>query len=146
MNKPKYLYHGSPNELVGDELNPSQGEDSDKRPENKLFGVYATDRKYFAVVMAIITCKDVIGGSIEGFTKKTIDAKIYGKFPKQKYVYLHTLPTQTFKPTKNIEHQYLSKKPVTPIKTERILVSDYKYLIKKATKEETEKWIKEYKR
>ena len=141
---PKVLYHGSSKKLVGDTLNPSQGDDSDERPENKLFGVYATDRKDFAITMAIITCKGVTGGSIEGFTKDTIDAKIYGKFPKQKYVSLYTLPTKTFKPTKSIKHQFISDAPVKPIKTEKILVSDYLHLIKKATKEETKRWTEKY--
>ena len=141
---PNVLYHGSPKTLIGDTLNPSQGDDSDERPENKLFGVYATDRKDFAIVMAIINCKDVLGGSIEGFTKNTIDAKIYGKLPKQKYVYLYTLAIKTFNPTKSIKHQFFSDVPVKPIKTEKILVSDYLHLIKRATEEETKRWIKKY--
>jgi len=141
---PNVLYHGSSKKLVGDTLNPSQGDDSDERLENKLFGVYATDRKDFAITMAIITCPGVIGGSIEGFTKTTIDAKIYGKLPKQKYIYLYTLPAKTFRPTKSIQHQFISDVPVKPIKTEKILVSDYLHLIKRATKEETKKWIEKY--
>lgn len=146
MKKPKYLYHGSPHKLKGDTVNPSQGDDSDERPENKLFGVYASDRKDFAIVMAILTCPDVIGGSIEGFTEDKIIAKIYGSFPKQKYIYLHTISSKTFKPTKSISHQFISEKPVKPVKTEKILVSDYLHLIKKATKEETKKWLQKYER
>ena len=145
MDKPQHLYHGSPNKLIGDKLNPSKGDDSDERPENKLLGVYATDRKDFAIVMSILSCKDVIGGSIEGFTKNKIIAKIYGEFPKQKNVFLYTLSSKTFKPTKSIKHQYISKVPVKPIKIEKIKVSDYKHLIKKATKIETQKWMKKYK-
>lgn len=144
MKKSKYLYHGSPNKLKGNTLNPSQGDDSDERPENKLFGVYASDRKDFAIAMAIMTCKDVLGGSIDGFKGGKIIARIYGKFPKQKYVYLYTVPSKTFRPTKTIEHQFISKVPVKPIKTEKIVVSDYLHLLKKATKEETKKWIKKY--
>ena len=49
--KPTILYCGSQNKLIGETLNPSQGDNSDERPENKLFGVYATDRKDFAIVM-----------------------------------------------------------------------------------------------
>ncbi len=144
--KPTILYHGSPNNLIGETLNLSQGDDSDERPENKLFGVYATDRKDFAIVMAIINCKNVLGGSIHGFTKNTIRAKIYGTFPKQKYVYLYNLPSEPFKSTKTIKHQFISKLPVKPIKVEKILISDYTHLLKKATKEETAKWIKKYKK
>jgi len=45
----QYLYHGSSNKLRGDKLNPSQGEDSEERPENRLLAVYATDRKDLAI-------------------------------------------------------------------------------------------------
>lgn len=46
-NEIKELYHGSPKKLIGDKLNPSLGIDSDERPENRLYGVYATDRIIF---------------------------------------------------------------------------------------------------
>jgi hypothetical protein len=141
---PIILYHGSPRKLIGNFLNSSQGEDSDERPENKLRGVYATDRKDFAIAVAILSCKDVQGGSIIEFSKSKINAKIYGDFPKQKYVYLYALPIKTFKPTKSIKHQFISKVSVKPIKVERILISDYLYLIKKATKAETINWKRKY--
>jgi len=145
MNKKlKVLYHGSPNKLIGDTLNLSEGTDSDERLENNLFGVYASDRKDFAIVIAIFNCKGVLGGSIEGFAKNKIDARIYGNFPKQKYVYIYVLPLKTFKRTKSIEHQFISDKPVKPIKIEKILISDYLYLIQRATEEQTQKWIKKY--
>jgi hypothetical protein len=139
------LYHGSPKKLIGETLNPSQGEDSDERPDNQIFGVYATDRKDFAIAMAILNCEGTLGGSINDLTKDKIDAKIYGDFPKQKYVYLHTLPIKTFIPSERIKNQFISKVPVKPIKTEKILISDYLHLIKKATKEETKKWVEKYK-
>ena len=142
--KPNVIYHGSSKKIIGETINPSQGDDSDERPDNKLFGVYAADRKDFAIVMGIFSCKDVIGGSIDGFTKNNIDAKIYGKLPKQKYIYLYTLSSKTFNPSKIIKHQFVSKVPVKPIKTERILISDYLHLLKRATKEETKAWVKKY--
>ncbi len=146
MDKIKYLYHGSPNKLIGEKINPSQGKDSNERPENNKFAVYATDRRDFAIVMAITNCKDVLGGSIDGFTKDTIDSKIYGNFPKQKYIYLHILSKNTFNPSKSIQHQFVSKVAVKPVKTEKILVNDYRYLLKVASKKETEEWIKKYKK
>jgi len=145
MNKSAILYHGSSNKLIGDKLNPSQGDDSDERPENKQFGVYATDRKDLAIVMGILGCKDVIGGSIDEYDKDKLNARIYGNFPNQEFIYLYHLPIETFKQTKIDKHQFVSLVAVKPIKTEKIRVKDYTYLIKKATKDETDKWMKKYK-
>jgi hypothetical protein len=54
MTQNKILFHGSSNKLIGEKLNPSQGEDSEERPENNIFGVYATDRKDLAIAMGIM--------------------------------------------------------------------------------------------
>ena len=142
--KPNVIYHGSSKKIIGETINPSQGDDSDERPDNKLFGVYAADRKDFAIVMGIFSCKDVIGGSIDSFTKNSMDVKIYGKLPKQKYIYLYTLPAKTFNPSKAIKHQFVSKVAVKPIKIEKVLISDYVHLLKRATKKETKEWVKKY--
>ena len=141
---PKLLYHGSPNKLMGEKLNPSQGEDSDERPENNQFGVYATDRKDLAIVMAIIGCKDVIGGSIDEYKQGKLNARIYGEFPKQEFIYVYHLPLETFKQTKIDKHQFVSLVAVKPIKIEKLRVNDYTYLIQKTTKKETADWLKKY--
>jgi len=142
--KSKYLYHGSSRKLVGEKLNPSLGDDSEERPENNLFAVYATDRKDLAIVMAIFGCEDVIGGSINKYNKGKLNAKLYGKYPKQEFIYLHYLPTKGFTQTKIDRHQFVSLKPVKPLKTELIKVKDYTHLIKRATKKEKEEWVKKY--
>ena len=80
----------------------------------------------------------------ENFTKNTIDARIYGKLPKQKFIYLHTLPAKTFNASKKIKHQFVSLVAVKPIRTEKIKVKDYHYLLRTATKDETNKWVKKY--
>jgi len=144
MEKLTILYHGSSNKLIGDKLNPSQGDDSDERPENKQFGVYATDRKDLAIVMAILGCEDVIGGSIDKYKQGKLNARIYGNYPKQEYIYLYHLPIETFKQTQIDKHQFVSLVAVKPIKTEKLKVKDYTSLIRKATKKETEDWIKKY--
>ncbi len=145
MEQLKILFHGSSNQLVGEELNPSQGDDSDERPENNLFGVYAADRKDLAIVMAILGCKDVIGGSIDEYEEEKLNARIYGEFPKQEFIYLYHLPVQTFKQTKIDKHQFVSLIAVKPIKVEKLKVKNFTHLIKKATKEETDYWMKKYK-
>jgi|TARA_Y100000310_G_scaffold79837_1_gene76506 hypothetical protein len=142
--KEKVLFHGSPYKLKGSVLKPSQGDDSKERPENSLFGVYASDRKDFAIAMAILSCKGVIGGSIEGFTKTSINAKIYGPLPKKKFIYLYSLPANTFRPTKSIAHQYISSVPVKALLVEKLAISDHVRLLKKATKDETKKWLAKY--
>jgi len=141
----KYLYHGSSEKLQGDKLNPSQGEDSEERPENRLLAVYATDRKDLAIVMGILGCKDVFGGSIEEYSEGKLNAVIYGDFPKQEFIYLHYLPMETFKQTKIDIHQFVSDVAVTPIKTEKIRIKDFYNLFRVGTKKESEDWAKKYK-
>ena len=89
--KPQLVYHGRSKKLVGKKLNPSWGDDSEERPENNLFAVYATDRKDLAIVMAMIGCKDVMGGSIDKYKKGKLNARIYGSYPNQEFIYLHHL-------------------------------------------------------
>ena len=141
----KNLYHGSSKELIGEKLNPSQGNDLDIRPENNKFAVYATNRKDLAIVMGILSCKDVIGGSINEYKNNKLNATIYGEFPKQEYIYLYTLPVQTFIQTKIDEYQFYSLESIKPIKTEKIKISNYYNLFKIGTKEEIEDWIRKYK-
>jgi hypothetical protein len=146
MNKLKILFHGSSNKLIGDKLNPSQGDDSYERPENNLFGVYATDRKDLAIVMGILGCRGVVGGSINEYNDDKLNARIYGDFPKQEYIYMYHLPTETFKQTQIDEHQFVSLVAVKPTKIEKIKVKEFTHLIRKATKEETDYWMKKYKK
>lgn len=138
------LFHGSSNELSGDFLNPSQGKDVAERPENNYFAVYATDRKDLAIAMAIIGCSDTIGGSIDEYVDGKLNAKIYGDFPSQEYIFLHYLPIKSFKQTKIDEHQFYSLKVVKPLKTEKIRVKDYYHLFVVASEQETNNWIKKY--
>jgi hypothetical protein len=145
MDMPKVLYHGSPNKLKGETLNPSYGDDSEERPENNLLAVYATDLKDTAIVMAMIACKGVKGGSLDGYKDGKLIARLHGNYPKQEFVHLHYLPTETFKVTKINKHQFVSLVAVKPIKTEKVKVKENTHLVRIATKEETDKWIKKYK-
>jgi len=138
--KPKYLYHGSPRELEGDALVPKQSKDLGNRPENLHKAVYATEIKGIAIAMAIIACKGVTGGSLNSV--KEPHGIIFG-LPEQDYIYLHTLSSDTFEPA--VRPQWVSHVPVKPVKTEKLLVKDYLHLVRKATKEEYEKWKEKYK-
>ena len=109
-----------------------------------MFAVYATDRKDLAIVMAIIACKGVIGGSIDKYKKSKLNARIYGNYPNQEFIYLYHLPVKTFKQTKIDKHQFVSLMAVKPIRTEKIRVQNYHHLLRPATKDETAKWNKKY--
>lgn len=139
MVKNKFLYHGSPKKLIGNKLIPTLADDLERNPENMKEGVYATDLKDIAIAMAIISTKGVLGAGLNNFGNGKY-GKIYLGKPKQKYIYLHTLPLDTFSKCKGVDNQYFSKMPVIPIKTERISVKDYMYLIKKATRKEVVDW------
>ena len=96
-----------------------QAYDHEGRPENNLLVVYATDRKNLAIVMTMIGCKDVIGGSIDEYQEDKLDAVIYENYPAQEYRYLHHLPSDTFEQTNIDKQQFISKVAVKPIKTEK---------------------------
>ena len=93
--------------------------------------------------MAIISSKGVLGASLNYFGKGKY-GKIYLGKPKQKYIYLYSLPSKSFHKCKRVSNQYFSNKLIKPIKTEKIFIEDYIHLIKNTTKKETEKWKKKY--
>jgi hypothetical protein len=146
MSELKILFHGSPSKVIGNKIIPSRADDSDERPENNQFGIYATDRKDLAIVIAILRCKDVIGGSIDEYKEDKLNARIYGEFPKQEFIYVYHLPAGTFNQTKIDKHQFVSVVAVRPVKIEKLRVKDFTHLIRKATKKETDYWIKKYKK
>ncbi len=139
------LYHGSSDKLRNNKLLPSLGKDSEERPENNLLAVYATDRKDLAIIMGILGCKDVFGGSIGEYRNGKVDATIYGNFPEQEFIYLHYLPVETFRQTKIDKHQFVSDVAVEPTKSEKIRIKDYHNLFRIGTEKETEVWTKKYK-
>jgi hypothetical protein len=138
--KPKYVYHGSPRKLEGDKLVPKQATDLAEAPENFHLAVYASDIKGIAIAMAIIASKGVEGGSLNSVEEPY--GIMFG-LPKQEYIYLHTLSSETFEPA--VRPQWISHVPVKPIKTEKLLVKDYLHLVRKATEEETKAWKEKYK-
>jgi len=144
MNEPKFLYHGSARAIEGAELLPMQASSLDDDPEQLLRAVYATDAKEIAIAMAIISCAGVKGSSLSlGASSKAPFGIIYEGWPKQDYIYLCTLPSNSFKNTGG--RQWVSLKPVKPIKIEKLAVSDYLHLVRKATKREVKKWFEKYK-
>jgi len=141
---PKFLYHGSPNKLIGKNLMPSKGDDSKDRPENNQLGVYATNVKEIAIAMAIVSSRGIIGAGLDDYKIGKAPGIIHIGKPKQKYIYLYTLSSKGFKPTPSIKGQWISKKFVKPIKIEKINIEDYEHLIRYSKKDEREKWKEKY--
>ena len=94
--KPKFLFHGSPHKLRGEKLIPKKAEDLEKNKHNLIFGVYASSIKASAISMAIISSKGVWYAGLKTQTKNPTGI-IYQGWPKQKYIYLHTLQSKNFK-------------------------------------------------
>ncbi len=142
MNKPRFLYHGSMREIEGEELLPRQAQDLLEVPENLHCAVYATNIKDIAIAMAITRCKGVHGSSLMFKWKPC--GLIYDGWPEQEYVYLYTLPSDTFKQEGGGGFQWHSLKPVKPSKIERISVLDNIHLIRRATDEEIKRFFEKY--
>lgn len=127
-----YLYHGSVRKIKGKFLLPSKPQDLENNPDNLHKAVYATNIKEIAIAMAIISCKGSNRASLK-FKRKPYGI-IYEGWPKQKYLYLYTLPKDSFIKSGEGGKQWISIMPVKPIKEEKLLVKDYIYLVKKSPK------------
>jgi hypothetical protein len=145
MAKPRYLYHGSGRELEGKRLIPKKAKDLGNVRDNSLLGIYASDYIIEAIAMGILKLPGIKGGSIDRGKPEgipAIDAVMYGGKPKQSYFYLYSLPSKTFKNIPKGSNQWISLKPVKPLKVEKLPVKDYIHLIRKATKKEKEEYNK----
>lgn len=139
--KIKFLYHGTPRRIKTKFLIPKKPQDLENKKENTIKAVYATYIKNSAIAMAIISAKGVISGTLN-YRKKSV---VYEGWPKQKYVYLYTLPSESFSRSSKKSSQWISKKPVKPTKIEKLKIKDYLHLIRKATKKEVAGFFKKFK-
>jgi len=140
--KPEYLYHGSSRRILR-KLIPKQSTDLDNTKENLHFAVYACKNRDMAIVMAIIHCKGVHWSSLK-FMKKPLGI-VYKGWPKQEYVYLYKLPSESFKQQEDGGDQWYSDKPVKPTQVERLKIEDYLHLVRKANDKETKQFFRTYK-
>ncbi|MBD3247120.1 hypothetical protein GF378_00685 [Candidatus Pacearchaeota archaeon] len=131
MKKPKLLYHGSPFKLKGTILKPKKAEDLEKNKSSTHKGVYASSLKKAAIAMAILSTKGVLYAGLDTFSKRFKKAQIYDGWPKAKYIYLYTLPSETFTDKPKGSAQWVSFEPVRPLKAERLKVEDYLHLVSK---------------
>ncbi|MFH1840339.1 MAG: hypothetical protein ABH849_04280 [Nanoarchaeota archaeon] len=143
--KSKLLYHGSPSKIKGEKLLPKKARDLGNRKENIQTGVYATDIKGVAIARALISSKGVKKSSLLKYTPNKPIAAIYEGWPEQSFIYLYTLPFENFKKTGKIKSQWIAHKPIKPLKIEKLEVSKYLHLIRKASKKEIKEWDKKYK-
>ncbi len=140
--KTTYLYHGSANEIIGEKLIPKQAEDLENNPDNLHNAVYATSNKEIAISMAIISSRGVYNSQLRKVKPYGI---IYSGKPSQKYIYLYHLNKKEFEEQKgNSLGQWISKKPVKPLKVEKLKIKDYRELVRNATKSEKGTWMKKY--
>jgi hypothetical protein len=138
----KFLYHGSARKIIGDRLIPHEAEDLGKRVENMHKAVYATNNKEIAIAMAIISAKGVHYSSL---TNNRPYGRIYKGVPEQDEVYLYYLNSKDFQQQRgNRLGQWISEKPVKPVKVEKIKIKDYLKLVRDATETEKQRWIKKY--
>ena len=90
--KPKYLYHGSANKLVGEKLIPKKAEDLAGILDNSHIGVYASDSREESIAMGVLKSRGVKGSSIDmrkiNGISEIKNAIIYGGNPRQNYLYL----------------------------------------------------------
>lgn len=127
--KTPLLYHGSGKKIKI--LVPKQARDLRKNKENSLRGVYASSWRKWAILMGILGCKGVKRASTHITGKNKIDAVIHSGYPKQTYFYLYELPSTNFKNIPRGSPQWVSSKPVKPIKIEKLKVKDYIHFINK---------------
>ena len=134
------LWHGSPRKLIGEFILPHKAADITGQPENCHEGVYALEKREFAIVMGIISSKGVEIGSTLDFSKDVPEGIIMGGWPKQETVYLYRLPAQTFQKVDG--NQWVSHTKVKPCETIEINTADFMHLIRPATDEERARFLK----
>ena len=141
--KPELVYHGSAKTLVGERLKPRKARDLGNNPANTQNGIYATDVKNHAIIMAILGSKGVEYSSL---AISDPDAKgiVFKGWPEQKEVFVYDLSPRSFKRTGENSHQWVSLEAVKPKMIEKIKVEDYIHLIRGATAEEKKKWTEKY--
>ena len=142
--KPKYLYHGMPNELHGAYLLPHKARDLGRNPHNMRKSVYATDIKEAAIAMSIISSKGVHASSINLEETNNWQAIIYEGWPEQEHVFLCTLNPRTFIQFPPNSHQWASSIKVKPSRIEKLSISKYITLVRKATRQEQKTWSEKY--
>ena len=129
--KPKILYHGSNKKI---KLLVPRKPHTDL-PGNSQRGIYATQKKNFAISMGLTNQKYT--SSFKGNKKINF---VFGK-PRMKYIYLHYVKSNNFKKIKSDE--YVSYVPVKPYKIEKYKVSQLGQLWRKATRQELKEFLKD---
>ena len=135
------LWHGSPRKLIGEFLLPHKAVDITRQPENCHDGIYALEKREFAIIIGIITGKGVRLGSALDFSKDVPDGIVMGGWPNQETVYLYRLPAQTFQKVDG--NQWVSHTKVKPCEIVEIKAREFMHLIRTATDEEKARFLKD---
>jgi len=142
--KSKVLYHGSGKRMIGNKLLPKKPRDLNNIKENEYRGIYATNIKKLATIMGLTSGRGISGSCLMGYHKNPYGI-IYNGWPKNKYFYVYTLHSDSFKNKPRGSGQWISSKSVKPIKIEKFEVKDYIHLVRKPTKKELKEWNKKLK-
>lgn len=127
---PLVLWHGSPKKIIGEYLLPHKARDVSSIPENCHEGIYALEKREFAIVMAILKGNGV-NGSMLDFGKVVPEGIIIEGWPKQDCVYLYRLPAEAFH--KISGNQWISISKVRPLEATEVKTKDFMHLIRPAT-------------
>lgn len=133
--KPKYVYHGSSRRISGP-FNPNVPNDLTKSKDNNINAIYATSSKIKAIAMGICASKGVARSGMDFEIGNRSKGIIYEGWPKQKYVYLYTFISDTFERSPKNSTQFVSRSSVSPVKIEKMEISKYIHLVRRASKKE----------
>lgn len=141
--KPDYVYHGSARNLVGARIKPQKAKDLSGKRENSYTGIYATDIRDHAVIMAILGSRGVNGSSLS-LNDPEAKGIVYDGWPEQKEVFVYDLQSTNFRRTAPNSHQWISFDSIKPSRIETINVNDYIHMVREATAEEKNAWIEKH--
>jgi hypothetical protein len=133
------LYHGTSKKIAGKKLIPKQARSAKNKASNQV-AIYATDRKDFAIVMALLHQGGVSRFCRINFLKGKAIGTIFEGWPNQKYFYLYTLPSKDFALIPRSKGEWISHKEVVPSKIEKLETKDYLHLLRKGTPGEFKKY------
>ncbi len=137
--KPKLLYHGSSEYIKI--LTPHLANDANN-PAGCLNGVYATDIKKVALAFTLGGIADRLGRLSRFMEGKGSMVFVHGTPNIGGIGWLYILSSKNFKEIS--PHQWISQKPIKPLKIIKIRVDKYSRIWRYATTAEKNKWKAEH--
>ncbi|MBE9211902.1 hypothetical protein IQ247_04060 [Plectonema cf. radiosum LEGE 06105] len=123
-SKPPFLYHGSPHKL--DVIEPNQATGLGNRENDRLYSVYASDERNYAIMFALNIFLDEKGERSWSIFRTADSLEVVietGKLDLTTQGYLYRLPSDTFRQVERF--QWVSDVPVKPLECEIIKPKDH---------------------